>query len=51
MEEEPKADVLTIEHLKALKDLRLGLHPAFDMELFKANNPNVEVSYFLHQHR
>ena len=35
-------DVLTTEHLEALRDLWMGIYPTFDIELFKANNPNWE---------
>ena len=45
-QEYPKDDVLTIEHLEAVRDLWTGLHPAFDIELFKANNPHIDLSKY-----
>ena len=40
-------EVLTVEHLEALKDLWTGLYPVFDLELFKVNNPFFSPSSFL----
>jgi len=40
-------EVLTIEHLEAVKDLWFGLHPTFDIELFKANNPFFSLDFLL----
>ena len=42
-------DVLTIEHLKALRDLPFMLRPVFDIELYKANNPRWREQFIVVQ--